>query len=122
MYAETDFLLALIKPDDWLGERAETLYYEHEAELWTSEFTLIELMLVAYKEDRDVERTVAEAKQLVDIRGDGEAILAAASHVEENDFTPFDALHLVRSEAAPIVTSERDYETFSERVPLEPDG
>jgi hypothetical protein len=121
MYVETDFLLALVKPDDWLGDRAETLYREHQDELWTSEFTLIELMLVAYREGRNVERTVAEAKQLVDVDGDAEGVLAAASHVEESGFTPFDALHLVRSEADPVVTSEQDYETFSDRIPLEAD-
>ncbi|MDS0299421.1 hypothetical protein NDI76_11775 [Halogeometricum sp. S1BR25-6] len=39
MYAETDFLLALIKDEDWLGEAAETVYREHRDELWTSQFT-----------------------------------------------------------------------------------
>jgi hypothetical protein len=29
MYVEVDFLLALIKGDDWLTERAETIYDEH---------------------------------------------------------------------------------------------
>jgi len=39
MYAETDFLLALIKDEDWLGDAAETVYREHRDELWTSQFT-----------------------------------------------------------------------------------
>lgn len=121
MYVETDFLLALIKPDDWLGERAAELYEEHAEECWTSEFTLLELMLVAYREGRDVERTVANAKQLVDVRGDADSILAAASHVEENGFTPFDALHLVYADGAPIVSSDDAYDGFAERVPLESD-
>jgi hypothetical protein len=29
MYAETDFLLALIKDEDWLGEAAETYVEDH---------------------------------------------------------------------------------------------
>ena len=58
MYAETDFLLALIKDEDWLGDAAETVYRDHRDELWTSQFTLIELLLVAYREDRDTERVV----------------------------------------------------------------
>lgn len=119
MYVKTDFLLALLKPDDWLGERAEELYEAQGEELWTSEFTLLELMLVAYREDRDVERTVANAKQLVDVRGDADAILAAASHVEDNGFTPFDALHLVYANGAPIVSSDDAYDGFAERIPLE---
>ena len=50
MYAETDFLLALIKDEDWLGEAATTVYHEHRDELWTSQFTLIELFMVAHRE------------------------------------------------------------------------
>ena len=41
MYAETDFLLALIKDDDWLGDAAESVYRDRRDELWTSQFTLI---------------------------------------------------------------------------------
>lgn len=121
MYVETDFLLALLKPDDWLGDRATEIYEEHAADLWTSDLTLLELMLVAYREDRDVERTVANAKQLVDIRGDPDKMLAAASYVEENDFTPFDALHLVHANGDPIVSSDEAYDGFADRIPLEPE-
>ncbi|WP_123532820.1 hypothetical protein [Halosimplex salinum] len=52
MYVEADFLLALIKDEDWLGDAAETVYYEHSEDLWTSQFTLVGLLLVAYWEDR----------------------------------------------------------------------
>jgi hypothetical protein len=69
MYVETDFLLALIKDEDWLGGAAETVYREHEDELWTSQFTLVELLLVAYREDRDTERVVTNAAQLIEVRG-----------------------------------------------------
>ncbi|MFC7047241.1 PIN domain-containing protein [Halobacteriaceae archaeon GCM10025711] len=120
MYAEVDFLLALIKDDDWLGERAETIYREHREELWTSHYSLLELMLVAYREDRNVERVVANARRLLDVRGDAESVIAAANHVEENGFTPFDALHLVQAGDEPIVSSDSTYEEFTERVELEP--
>lgn len=119
MYVETDFLLALIKPEDWLSERATELYESHGEECWTSEFTLVELMLVAYREDLDVERTIANAKQLVEIRGDADAVLAAASHVEENGLTPFDALHLALAGGDPIISSDDASDGFAERIPLE---
>jgi len=119
MYVETDFLLALIKPEDWLGERATDVYEEHGDELWTADITLIELLLVAYRENRNVERTVANAKQLVEVRGDPDRVLAAANHIEENGFTPFDALHLVYANGAPIVSSDDAYDGFAEQVPLE---
>jgi hypothetical protein len=106
MYAETDFLLALIKDEDWLGEAAEAVYRNHRSELWTSQFTLIELMLVAYREERDTERVVVNAAALVDVRGDVDTVVAAATYVEDHGFTPFDALHLVESDGDTIVSSD----------------
>ncbi|GAA0527169.1 PIN domain-containing protein [Halorubrum aquaticum] len=118
MYVETDFLLALIKEDDWLGSSAEAIYDEHRTELWTSRFTLIELLLVAYREGLDTERVIANATELVEVRGDTETVVAAASYVEEHGFTPFDALHLVESGGDTIVSSDDAYEGFASRVDL----
>ncbi|MDG5760457.1 PIN domain-containing protein [Natronococcus sp. A-GB1] len=118
MYAETDFLLALIKDDDWLGAAAETVYREHRDELWTSQFTLIELLLVAYREDRDTERVVTNAATLVEVRGDVDTVVAAATYVEDHGFTPFDALHLVESDGDTIVSSDDAYEDVAPRLDL----
>lgn len=122
LYVETDFLLALIKDDDWLGEAAEAVYESRGDELWTARDTLMELMMVAYREGWNVERVVANANALLEVTGDTDSVLAAASHVQEHGFTPFDALHLVHSAGAPIVSSDASYDGFAERVPLEPDG
>jgi len=118
MYAETDFLLALIKDEDWLGDAAEAVYRDHRDELWTSRFTLIELLLVAYREDRDTERVVANAANLVEVDGDVDTVVAAATYVEDHGFTPFDALHLVESDGDTIVSSDRAYEDFAPRLDL----
>lgn len=119
MYAETDFLLALIKDEDWLGKAAESVYRDHRDELWTSQFTLIELLLVAYREDRDTERVVTNAAALVEVRGDVDTVVAAATYVEDHGFTPFDALHLVESEGDTIASSDEAYEEFAPRLDLE---
>jgi hypothetical protein len=118
-YAETDFVLALIKDDDWLQAAAERVYENRQDELWTERATLIELMLVSYREGWNVLRTVTAARSLVDIRGDTEDILAAASYVEDEGFTPLDALHLVASGNDQIVSSESDYDGYSDRIKLE---
>ncbi|WP_254545646.1 PIN domain-containing protein [Halomarina pelagica] len=118
MYAETDFLLALIKDEDWLGEAAETVYRNYRDELWTSQFTLIELLLVAYREDRDTERVVTNAAHLVEVRGDVDTVVAAATYVEDRGVTPFDALHLVESDGDTIVSSDGAYEGFTPRLDL----
>lgn len=119
MYVETDFLLALIKDDDWLGEAAESVYREHGEELWTSQFTLIELLMIAYREELNTIRVVANAAELVDVRGEPETVVAAATHVEEDGLTPFDALHLVEAEGDQIVSSDSAYDEVTTRVALE---
>ena len=118
MYAETDFLLALIKDDDWLGEASETVYRTHHEELWTSQFTLIELLLVAYREDRNAERVVTNAAALVDVRGDVNTVVSAATYVEDHGLTPFDALHLIESDEDTIVSSDDTYEGFAQQLDL----
>jgi hypothetical protein len=116
-YVEAGFLLALVKEDDWLANAAEQVYEDHD-DLWTARDTLVELMLVAYREGWDVLRVVASAKELVEVRGDVEPVLAAASYVEDEGFTPLDALHLVNSGKDVIVSTDPDYDDFSERIAL----
>jgi hypothetical protein len=118
MYAETDFLLALIKDEDWLGEAATTVYHEHRDELWTSQFTLIELFMVAHRENRNTERVLTNAEQLLEVRGNVDTVVAAATYVEDHGFTPFDALHLVESDGDTIASSDGVYEGFAPRLDL----
>jgi predicted nucleic acid-binding protein len=119
MYVETDFVLALIKDDDWLSERAEEIYRENREDLWTSEYTLLELMLVAYREDRNVLRIVSETMDLLEVKGDPGRMESAAVYVEEEGLTPFDAVHLAGSNGDKIVSSDKRYDEFAERLPLE---
>lgn len=120
MYVESDYLLALIKDDDWLKENAEKVYSERD-DLWTSRFTLLELLIVSYREDWDPVRIVSNVERLIEVRGDTEDIKAAASYIKEEGFTPFDALHLVASEEDIILSSENDYSDYSETEELGPD-
>ena len=118
MYVEVDFLLALIKDEDWLEDAAETVYRKYQDELWTSQFTLIELLLVSYRENRDTERVIMNAVNLVEVRGDADTVITAATYVEDYGFTPFDALHLVESGEDKIVSSDSAYDDFSPRLDL----
>ena len=118
MYAETDFLLARIKNEDGIGAAAERVYQECREDLWTSQFTLIELLLVAYREDRDTERVVTNAANLVEVRGDVDTVVAASTYIEDHGFTPFDALHLVESDGDTVVSSDNAYEGFAPRFDL----
>ena len=74
--------------------------------------------MVAYREKRDTGRVVANAANLVDVRGDVETVVAAATFIEDHGFTPFDALHLVESDGDTIVSSDGTYEDVTPRLDL----
>ncbi|UVE52397.1 hypothetical protein KU306_17435 (plasmid) [Haloferax larsenii] len=42
----------------------------------------------------------------------------SATYVEDHEFTPFDALHLVESGGDTIVSSDETYESFAPRLDL----
>ena len=118
MYVESDFLLALIKDEDWLEDAAETVYRKYQDKLWTSQLTLVELLVVSYREGRDTERVITNAANLVEVRGDADTVITATTYIEDYGFTPFDALHLVESGEDKIVSSDTAYDDFSPRLDL----
>jgi hypothetical protein len=60
--------------------------------------------VIAYREGRDTERVLRNAAALLDVRGDAETVVTAATYIEDHGFTPFDALHLVESDGDAIVS------------------
>ncbi|PSG98653.1 MAG: hypothetical protein BRC29_00825 [Nanohaloarchaea archaeon SW_7_43_1] len=121
MYVDADFVLALFKEDDWLKENAQAVS-EREDDLWTSSYTLVELLLVSYREGWNSLKIISYTCQMLRVEGETEEIKAAASHIEENGFTPFDALHLVSSGNDVMVTSDQSYEGYTDRLKLEDIG
>ncbi|MBX0287844.1 PIN domain-containing protein [Halomicroarcula sp. F28] len=128
MYVETDFLIALVKEDDWLQESALRAL-EARDDIHTSVLAYAELLVMFYDREQaeydiDVPRAVSNLLELVPIRPEAheEAVLAAAAFLDEYQLTPFDALHAgmaaVRDGA--VLSSEQDYETVGlDRLPLE---
>nr|WP_232819727.1 hypothetical protein [Haloprofundus halophilus] len=45
-----------------------------------------------------------------------DTVVTAVTYVEDYGFTPFDALHLVESDGATIVSSDETYESFAPRL------
>lgn len=119
MYVETDFILALLKDDDWLQQAAEEVYESNREELETSKYTLIELMILSYREGWNPLKIVSNASKLVEVNRETDDIKAAASHMEDKEMTPFDALHLVSSDDEKILSSDKKYDEYTERVALE---
>lgn len=129
MYVETDFLVALLKDDDWLQEAAVGALEDHDVH--TSILAYAELLVLLYDReeaayDVDVPRAVANLLELVPVVPEAheDAVLAAAALLEEYDLTPFDALHagVVTTGEGRVLSSEGAYDALGlERVPLEPE-
>lgn len=129
MYVETDFLIALLKQDDWLNEAAEATLASDEA-VHTSLLAYVELLVEAYEPDEgidyDVPMIVANLLEIVPIRpvGDEDVALAAATYLDEHSCTPFDAFHggIAATRGERIHSSDRIFDELGlDWIPLETD-
>lgn len=131
MYVESDFLVALLKGDDWLTEAAEHELSERD-DIQTSILSYAEVLVLLYDRDQanyEIEpaRAISNLLELVPIEpaSHEEAVLAAAAFLEEYDLTPFDSLHagIVSTWGDRVLSSERASDDLGiERVPLEGAG
>lgn len=128
MYVETDFLFALAKRDDWLQDGAKAAL-ENE-DVHASILAYAEFLVRTYDRgegfDTDVSRLVVNLLELVPVRPQRheDALLAAATYLDEHDMTPFDALHagIAATQSGRILSSNLAYDDLDvTRVPLEPD-
>ena len=123
MYAETDFFLALLKEGDWLKRNAERIYEKHKDEIWTSTHTLMELILLAYRDGKDPLEMVEGASNLVEVREPKIGVngyLSACYVMKKYGVTPFDALHAIYCDGDEIISSDKKYDEIGlKRVKLE---
>ena len=127
MYVETDFLIALLKDDDWLRDPAVRALEERD-DIHTSILAYAEVLVLFYDReaaeyDIDAPRAVTDLLELVPVRPNEheDAVLAAAAFLDEYDLTPFDALHagLVTTGEGRVLSTEQDYDTVGlDRTPL----
>jgi len=132
VYVETDFLIALLKDDDWLRDPAVRALEERD-DIHTSILAYAEVLVLFYDReaaeyDIDAPRAVTDLLELVPVRPNEHenAVLAAAAFLDEYDLTPFDALHagLVTTGEGRVLSTEQDYDTVGlDRTPLaDPSG
>ncbi|SEL23623.1 PIN domain-containing protein [Haloferax larsenii] len=130
MYVETDFLIALVKNEDWLRDSALEALQERD-DIHTSILAYAEVLVLFYDREQseydiDAPRAIANLLELVPItpKEHEDAVLAAAAFLEEYHLTPFDALHagVIATSGEEVLSSEQDYDTVGlDRTPLEPD-
>lgn len=127
---ETDFLVALVKNDDWLRDDAVDALDRHD-DIHTSILSYAELLVVFY-DDRvgeyeiDPPRVLSNLLELVPIvpRSHENAVLAATEFIDEHGLSPFDALHagLATTRDERVLSTEQDYDEVGvPRIPLASD-
>lgn len=131
MYVETDFLTALLKDDDWLQDVAICALEERD-DIHTSILAYAEILVLFYDREAatyniDAPRAITNLLELVSIqpKEHEDAVLAAAAFIDEDDLTPFDALHagIVTTGDNRVLSTEQDYDTIGlDRTPLEPES
>lgn len=119
MYADTDFLVALMKDDDWLTDAAEKVYRENADRIWTSRYGLLELLLVSYRQNWNCTEVLSNVEELIEVKNGKDQIMKASVMVEKEGMTPMDAIHLVSSGEDKIVSSDQDYDKHTERLKID---
>ncbi|MEK6821236.1 MAG: PIN domain-containing protein [archaeon] len=123
MYADDDFLLALLKESDWLKETAVHVYEEQGEKIWTSCFALQEILIIARRENLDPEKAMAQVFELVDVRPvelDLGYCQKAAALMNHYSMTTFDTFHVLACGGDPIISSDKKYDSVGlKRIKLE---
>jgi predicted nucleic acid-binding protein len=130
VYVETDFLVSLLKDEDWLQEPARKTIEERSVQ--TSILAYAEVLVLFYDREQssysiDAPRAIANLLEVVPVVPEkhAEAVLAAAAFLDEYDMTPFDALHagIVTTGDGRICATDRVFDEVGlDRVPLDPAG
>jgi len=112
IYADVDFILALVKKEDWLKKKAEKIYDKYKGEIFISSITLIELMLIAKKIDYDASKLLAFALNIGElIEEDPNDYFLACEYQKEYGLGVFDSLHIVKSKEG-IISSDKKFKNI----------
>lgn len=120
MFADTDFLLALIKKSDWLKESAEDILEKQKGAISTSVSVIIELAIVCKRLGLDAQQTIAHALELARINeSDCAACMRAAVYIGKYGLNVFDAFNAAYCGRDSIISSDSVYEKLGlERIKL----
>jgi predicted nucleic acid-binding protein len=117
VYADTDFFLALLKPNDWLKENARKLYEKYKGRITTSEATFLELLILSKRFNLDPLRLLAAVMAIIE--EENEDYLRAAYYMKEHNLNPFDAVHAAKCGGV-IISSDKAFEKLGiKRIKLE---
>ena len=121
MFADTDFILALIKDSDWLKENALRLLNLHKGKIKTSISVMFEIALICKRLKISVLEVFANIFELVGVNEETyTACMRAASYMEKYKLNVFDAFHAAYCNDDKIISSDSAYDRVGiERIKLE---
>jgi len=120
IYADTDFFIALVKNDDWLQERAETIARENAGEIYTSRGTLLELLMISDRFEFDRVEALSYALEIASVPEDERVLFQAADYMEQHGLTAFDAYHVAYANGDPIISSDKSFDDVTDdRISIE---
>ena len=117
VYADTDFFLALLKPNDWLKENARKLYEKYKGGITASKATFLELLILSKRFNLDPLRLLAAVMAIIE--EENEDYLRAAYYMKEHNLNPFDAVHAAKCGGV-IISSDKAFDKLGiKRIKLE---
>ncbi|MDP3765669.1 MAG: PIN domain-containing protein [Nanoarchaeota archaeon] len=121
MFADTDFLIALIKDSDWLKKSALKILKENKGKITTSISVMIELALVCKRLKINVLDAFANIFELVNVNEEEYSIcMQAAVYVEKYNVGVFDSFNAAFCGKDEIISSDSVYDIIGlQRIKLE---
>lgn len=111
MFADSDFILAIIKESDWLKDKAQRILKKYGGNITASISVMIEIALLCKKMNKDVMENFINIFEFIDVDKETYDIsLKAAVYIEEDGFNVFDAFHAAYCSGDTIISSDDVYD------------
>ncbi|MEK6943226.1 MAG: PIN domain-containing protein [Nanoarchaeota archaeon] len=120
MFADTDFILALIKESDWLKTNAEKILEDNKGNIRTSISVMIELAHVCKRHKINILEMFAHVFEIIEVNEEAYSVcMKAGFYIEKYDSSVFDAFHAAFCGNDQIISSDLIYDKIGlERISL----
>ena len=114
MFADTDFLFALLKPSEWLKDNALVIFNKYKGQIKTSISCIIELAILCKRYKFNTTEIFANLFELIYLEEEDYKIaLCAATYIEKYKLNVFDAFHAAYCNKDVIISSDSIYDKLS---------
>ena len=121
MFADADFILALVKGSDWLKKSALKTLKEHKGKIKTSVSVMIELAYLCKRLKINTLKTFTSVFEIIEVNEETYSIcMQAVVYIGKYNLTVFDSFHAAFCGSDIIISSDSIYDEIGiERIKLE---